>query len=147
VTGPVLRCDAVSKRYALGPPWARRHIDALLPTTLAVAEGEMVAIVGESGSGKTTLARLCLGLARPSGGAVQFDGAPLVPHARRLRGRMAAVLQNPAMSLDPRMRIGTSIAEPMRIAGVGRTCLTASACRPQSPTGCPTSCRVDSASA
>ena len=71
-----------------------------------------------SGSGKTTLAWLCLGLIQPSAGTVSFQGTPLVPHSRRLRGKLAAVLQNPAMSLDPRMRIGNSIQEPMRIAGL-----------------------------
>jgi ABC-type glutathione transport system ATPase component len=118
VRAPVVRLDQVTKRYRSGPPWAAHHVDALLPTSLEVLPDEMVAVVGESGSGKTTLARLCLGLTRPTSGTVAFEGAALIPHARRLRGKMAAVLQNPTMSLNPRLRIGASIAEPMRIAGV-----------------------------
>jgi ABC-type glutathione transport system ATPase component len=119
VTQPAIRLSEVSRRFQLGPPWARRQVDALLPVSLAVAAGEMLAIVGESGSGKTTLARLCLGLLAPSSGAIFFEGMPLVRHGRRTRGKFAAVLQNPAMSLDPKMRIGASITEPMRIAGTG----------------------------
>ncbi len=117
MTMPVIRLEAVAKRFPMGPPWRRRAVDALLPVSLAIAPGETVAVVGESGSGKTTLARLCLGLLAPTSGTLLFDGAPLRPGARNLRGKMAAVLQNPASSLNPRMTIGAAIAEPMRIVG------------------------------
>jgi ABC-type glutathione transport system ATPase component len=117
MTVPVIRLEAVSRRFLTGPLWRRRPIDALHPVSLAIAPRETVAIVGESGSGKTTLARLCLGLLAPTAGTLLFDGAPLRPGARHLRGRMAAVLQNPASSLNPRMTIAAAIEEPMRIAG------------------------------
>jgi ABC-type glutathione transport system ATPase component len=115
MTAPVIRLEAVSKRFLAGPPWRRRAVDALHPVSFAVSPGETVAVVGESGSGKTTLARLCLGLLGPTQGTLFFEGAPLRPGARRLRGRLAAVLQNPASSLNPRMTIAAAIAEPMRI--------------------------------
>jgi ABC-type glutathione transport system ATPase component len=121
MTEPVIRLRDVSKRFLLGPPWARRQVDALLPISLAIEPREMLAIVGESGSGKTTLARLCLGLLKPSGGIISFEGSVLTRHGRRSRGKLGAVLQNPSMSLDPKMRIGASIAEPMRIAGMGQS--------------------------
>ena len=120
MTEPVIRFRDVSKHFLLGPPWARRQVDALLPLSLAIEPGEMLAIVGESGSGKTTLARLCLGLLRPSSGTIFFEGAALTHHGRQSRGKLAAVLQNPAMSLNPKLRIGASIAEPMRIAKIGQ---------------------------
>jgi ABC-type glutathione transport system ATPase component len=118
VTTPTIRLDGACRRFVSGPFWRRRCIEALAPTDLAVAPGEIVAIVGESGSGKTTLARLCLGLLPPSGGAVLFEGARLRPGARELKGRLAAVLQNPASSLNPRLRVAAAVEEPMRIAGL-----------------------------
>ena len=115
MTAPVIQLEAVSKRFLTGPPWRRRAVDALHPVSLAIAPGQTVAVVGESGSGKTTLARLCLGLLGPTSGTLSFEGAPLRPGARHLHGRMAAVLQNPASSLNPRMTISAAIEEPMRI--------------------------------
>ena len=115
---PTIQLERASRRFVSGPPWRRRATDALLPTDLAVAPGEIVAIVGESGSGKTTLARLCLGLLRPTGGALLFEGTPLLPGARELKGRFAAVLQNPASSLNPRLRVADAVAEPMKISGL-----------------------------
>lgn len=117
MTAPVIQLEAVSKRFLSGPPWRQRAVDALHPVSLAVAPAETVAVIGESGSGKTTLARLCLGLLSPTAGTLAFDGAPLRPGARQLRGRLAAVLQNPASSLNPRMTIAAAIEEPMRIGG------------------------------
>lgn len=117
---PVLELTDVGKCYLVGPPWARRPVHALLPLSLQLGSGEMLAVVGESGSGKTTLARLCLGLTTPSEGLLAFSGAPVLGQSRKLRGRLAAVLQNPSASLDPRLRIGRSIAEPMFLAGMSQ---------------------------
>jgi ABC-type glutathione transport system ATPase component len=107
----------VRVRYNRGPFWARSQFDAVRGVDLVIAPGETLGLVGESGSGKTTIGRLCLGLQQPTSGEVRFHGAPLA-QAMAGRRRLAAVLQNPRMSLNPRLRIGTSIAEPLRIAGV-----------------------------
>jgi ABC-type glutathione transport system ATPase component len=117
MTAPVVRLEAAAKTYVVGPPWRRRTLEALHPISLAVESGETLTIVGESGSGKTTLTRLCLGLLHPTAGHVFFEGRLLRPGNRRLRGRMAAVLQNPASSLNPRMTAAAAIEEPMRICG------------------------------
>ncbi|MFO1147530.1 MAG: dipeptide/oligopeptide/nickel ABC transporter ATP-binding protein [Alsobacter sp.] len=116
MTPPTIQLVEAYRRFVSGPVWRRRSTVALHPTDLAVRPSEIVAIVGESGSGKTTLANLCLGLLRPTGGAVHFEGAPLRPGSRALAGQLAAVLQNPASSLNPRMRIMAAIEEPMRIS-------------------------------
>jgi ABC-type glutathione transport system ATPase component len=121
MTGAVIQLHAVTKRYVSGPLWSRRRITALDSIDLAIAEGETLALVGESGSGKTTLGRLCLGRIIPTSGLVLLDGRPFSAWRDRLCGRLAAVLQHPQWSLNPRLRVGTSVAEPLVVGGaVGR---------------------------
>ncbi|PSK93805.1 peptide/nickel transport system ATP-binding protein/oligopeptide transport system ATP-binding protein [Murinocardiopsis flavida] len=85
--------------------------------SLAVAEGETLALVGESGSGKTTLVRLLLRLTEPTAGQVLFDGgdlAGLTPaRLRAVRREMQVVLQDPYSSMNPRMRVTDIVAEPL----------------------------------
>ncbi|MDD2867793.1 ABC transporter ATP-binding protein [Neomegalonema sp.] len=90
--------------------------------SFALEEGENLGILGESGSGKSTLLRLLLGLDRPDAGSVEADGSPL---DLRDRARMKAhrrfvqpVFQDPYGSLDPRMRIGRALAEPIAALGL-----------------------------
>ncbi|PZF84706.1 ATP-binding cassette domain-containing protein [Jiangella anatolica] len=114
---PTAELRGVDLDYGSGPPWARRHQRAVSAVSLTIAPGETVGLVGQSGSGKTSVGRLLLGLARPTAGSVLFEGRPLGEDRRRHRGRLQAVLQNPAWSLDPRLRCGTSVAEPLTVAG------------------------------
>jgi oligopeptide/dipeptide ABC transporter ATP-binding protein len=90
---------------------------------LRVGEGEVVGLVGESGSGKSTLANVALGLLEPDQGEVRFDGRPLRDwlrrEPRRFRSQVQAVFQQPLLALDGRRRIGWSVAEPLRIHGIG----------------------------
>ena len=83
-----------------------------------IAEGETFALVGESGCGKSTLARLVLGLEKLSGGHILFDGEDVAGLDRagmkRFRSRVQAVFQDPYSSLNPRLRIGTILAEPLK---------------------------------
>ncbi|TCO54115.1 ATP-binding cassette domain-containing protein [Actinocrispum wychmicini] len=85
--------------------------------SLAVEEGETLAVVGESGSGKTTLTRLLLRLLQPTSGQVLFDGRDLfaLPPAelRGVRREMQVVLQDPYSSMNPRMRVTDIVAEPL----------------------------------
>ncbi|NJP95824.1 ABC transporter ATP-binding protein [Nonomuraea sp. FMUSA5-5] len=93
--------------------------------SLQVAEGETLGLVGESGSGKTTTSHVALGLRRPTSGTVRFDGRPFPKRRRELAGRMQAVLQHPHWSLNPRMRVGASVAEPLDVLGrTDRTAVT-----------------------
>ncbi|MFD5558384.1 ABC transporter ATP-binding protein [Streptomyces sp. NPDC127068] len=115
-TAPVLELDGVSYAYrgSAAPVVSDVH--------LSVAPGESLALVGESGTGKTTLLRLLLGLARPTAGAVRFDGAELRLRdralMRRFRRGVQCVFQDPYSSLDPRRRIGYTVAEPLRSLGL-----------------------------
>lgn len=86
---------------------------------LQIRQGEAVGLVGESGSGKSTLARALLRLLPLTAGEVWFDGHPLhrlsEGELRSLRRQMQIVFQDPMASLNPRMRVGAILAEPLEV--------------------------------
>ncbi len=81
--------------------------------------GETFAVVGESGCGKTTLARMLLRLIEPDDGKILLEGRDLLAHSaeelRTARRQMQMIFQDPYASLNPRMRVGEIVAEPLRI--------------------------------
>jgi ABC-type glutathione transport system ATPase component len=113
----ILELDDVSVVFTAGPPWRRRSVDAMVDVSLQLAEGEILGLVGESGSGKTTTSMVALGLQAPTSGTVLFEGQPFPKRRRQLAGRMQAVLQHPQWSLNPRMRVGQCVAEPLAVLG------------------------------
>ena len=97
----------------------KRYLRAVDGVSFDVRQGETLGVVGESGSGKSTLARAVLNLIPPTGGAVTLMGRDIT-HAEREQLRAARrdlqiVFQDPLASLDPRMTIGDSIAEPFTV--------------------------------
>jgi peptide/nickel transport system ATP-binding protein len=92
-------------RGALG---AGRSVKAVDGVSFAIRRGETFSLVGESGCGKSTLARLIAGLDKPSSGSIHFADAGQDGH------RIQMIFQDPYASLNPRYRIGTAIAEPIR---------------------------------
>lgn len=94
------------------------HIRAVNGVSFDVNPGETLGVVGESGSGKTTLARAVIQLEKPTSGSVIFQGDQLVDAPsevlRGARRNMSMVFQDPYGSLNPRMRAGNIVGEPLR---------------------------------
>jgi ABC-type oligopeptide transport system ATPase subunit len=111
----LLSARNVTKSFSMGGK--KRHI-AVNNLSLDMMRGETLSLVGESGCGKSTLARLIMGLARPDQGQIIFDGTDITALSesklRPYRRRMQMVFQDPASSLDPRMKVRDIIAEPLR---------------------------------
>lgn len=114
---PVVALDEVHVVYG-GGLLGRNQTHAVRGVSLAVASGETLGLVGESGSGKTTLSRICLGLLRPTAGEIRFNGQPF-GRLRDHSGELSVVLQHPEWALNPRLRCGASVAEPLAILGRG----------------------------
>src|SRR5258705_3577693 len=91
-----------------------RAVDGI---SFAIEPGQTLGVVGESGCGKTTTSKLVLGLEEPTGGSIRFEGKDLqeldAAGRRHYRKSVQAVFQDPFASLNPRMRVGAIIAEPL----------------------------------
>ena len=98
---------------------SNRRAVAVDDVSLSVARGETLGIVGESGSGKTTLARILVRLTEPDSGTIRFLGEDWLgargASLRSLRRRIQMVFQDPVASLNPRMRVGAIVSEPLAI--------------------------------
>jgi peptide/nickel transport system ATP-binding protein len=126
-TGPVVDIRNVVKEFPVtrGVIIPRRvgTVKAVSDVSISIAPRETFGLVGESGCGKTTLGRLVVALEKPDSGEVWFDGDDLAKiGASRLRTKrkaMQLMFQDPYSSLDPRMRVGDILAEPLIIHRMG----------------------------
>jgi len=119
---PLVRIEDLKMHFPIRAGVFRRvvgHVRAVDGVSLEVMRGETLGLVGESGCGKTTLGRALLFLYRPTAGRVIFEGEDLSQmkpaELRRIRRRMQVVFQDPFSALNPRMTVGSILAEPLRI--------------------------------
>ncbi len=123
---PLLEVDRVTRWHPLKrsvvPAW-RTHVKAVSNVSLSVYPGETLGIVGESGCGKSTLARTIVGLHKPRSGRVLYNGKQISGLSSRrmmpVRREVQLMFQDPFTSLNPRRRVGSIIAEPLVVHGVG----------------------------
>lgn len=127
-----IRIDRLCRRFDLSEPWMarviyrrpKRYLDAVDDVSFSIERGKTYALVGESGSGKSTIARIAVGLLGPTSGTVRIDGHDLHDRSmseadhRRIRQRLQMIFQSPFASLNPRWRVGSILAEPLRVFGL-----------------------------
>jgi peptide/nickel transport system ATP-binding protein len=124
VTEPLLSAAHLSKDFPVagGGHAGARRLRAVEDVSFTLSAGETLGVVGESGCGKSTVARMVLRLTAPSAGEIRFLGQDITHLPERalrpLRRHLQAVFQDPISSLNPRLRVGDIIAEPLTNLGV-----------------------------
>ena len=123
---PLLRVEHLTKFFPVKKKKlfeARRNVHAVEDVSFEVYPGETLGIVGESGSGKSTLARAILALTPVTGGKVYYQGQEITDFKlsasdrHRMRAEMQMIFQDPYASLNPKLKVGEAIAEPMLHSG------------------------------
>src|SRR5215470_12238308 len=116
----LLELRDVVKEYPVTSRILQRRVaavHAVSGVSLQVPEGATFGLVGESGCGKTTIGRMIVGLERPTSGSIVFEGRNLgelgLRERHRLQRHRQLVFQDPYASLDPRMRVGAIVREPL----------------------------------
>ncbi len=124
--GPLVEITGLTKHFPVtkGAVLQRvvGQVKAVNGVSFTIARGEALGLVGESGCGKTTIARCILKLEAPTGGEILFDGRNIEHLDKKTTGvfrrRVQAIFQDPYSSLNPRMKVGEIIGEPLIIHGV-----------------------------
>jgi len=122
---PILVIDHLVKEFSVasGAVIGRKRgtVKAVSDVSFTVREGETFGLVGESGCGKTTIGRLVVGLEKPNPGSIRFNGKDITAMSGAELGRqrrdLQFMFQDPYASLDPRMRVGTILREPLVVQG------------------------------
>ncbi|MBY5922148.1 ATP-binding cassette domain-containing protein [Ferrimonas balearica] len=110
----LLEVRQLHKRFPVGGWWRRQYHTALSPLSFDLEAGQTLAFVGEAGSGRTTLARILTGAQTRTGGQILLDGKELESRNYRQRSRLIRMIfQDPSTSMNPRLRIGEQLEEPL----------------------------------
>ena len=125
-TQPVLEVRNLVKNFEIKAGELRSKVVALVQAVSDVSftlyKGKTLGLVGESGSGKTTTGHCILRLTEPTSGSIKFEGREITElnrkEMRHVRRKLQVVFQDPYASLDPRMAVGSIIAEPLRVHGI-----------------------------
>ncbi|MDQ6620694.1 MAG: dipeptide ABC transporter ATP-binding protein [Pseudomonadota bacterium] len=124
---PLVRVRGLTKRFAAETAWfgrVTRRVHAVEHVSFDLAAGETLALVGESGCGKSTTGRSLLRLFEIDEGEIEFEGRDIArlsrDELRPLRRHMQMIFQDPFASLDPRLTVGFSIAEPLYVHKIAR---------------------------
>ena len=118
---PLLEVRNLTKRFPLRNG---SNVHAVESVSLTVTPGETLSVVGESGCGKSTLANVILKLHEPTSGTILLEGEDITAlspkQMRPYRRKMQMIFQDPFASLDPRRRVGDSVAQPLRVHRLAR---------------------------
>ncbi|MEI6571254.1 MAG: ABC transporter ATP-binding protein [Actinomycetes bacterium] len=121
---PILEVKNLVKEFPIRSGFLRRRtgaVQAVSGVSFSVSPGDTLGIVGESGCGKSTTGRMLTRLIDATSGSIEFEGVDVTKadgrRLRALRARMQMVFQDPYASLNPRMTVHSTIAEPLRIYG------------------------------
>jgi oligopeptide/dipeptide ABC transporter ATP-binding protein len=121
-TRPLISARGLTKDFGVAGGFLKakgRPVRAVDDVSVDIGRGEVLGVVGESGSGKSTLGRLLLRLIEATAGEIRFDGQDLlgmpVRDLRRFRRNMQMIFQDPYASLNPRMTIGDTLTESLRL--------------------------------
>lgn len=124
---PVIAVDGLRKFFPIRRGLLNRRVGdvrAVDGVSFSIAGGETLGLVGESGCGKSTVGRAVLRLIEPSAGTIAINGKDITTASKQdlrgLRRQMQIVFQDPFSSLNPRIKAGDIVGEPLKVHGVGR---------------------------
>jgi oligopeptide transport system ATP-binding protein len=126
-TSPLLEVTDLKTHFPVRQGMLQRvvdHVRAVDGVSFSINPGETLGLVGESGCGKTTVGRTLLRLIPPTGGSVRYAGEEVfamnAKEMRDIRRKMQIIFQDPAGSLNPRMRVGRIVGEPLEVHGIAK---------------------------